>query len=114
MPLEKSTQLSAERRVPHPGTGQDSGEEQKEDQRQQDGQQQHCPWLWWNFTDGIRVGGTRSCLHQALDLTSGMGLTAGCGGGSVLEVSWLTGDTVDVSIHNFIWQKKGRLVFSVR
>lgn len=37
------TQLSAERRVPHPGTGQDSGEEQKEDQRQQDGQQQHCP-----------------------------------------------------------------------
>jgi hypothetical protein len=33
------TQLSAERRVPHPGTGQDSGEEQKEDQRQQDGQQ---------------------------------------------------------------------------
>lgn len=31
-----------------------------------------------------------------------MGLTAGSGGGRVLEVSWLTGDTVDFSIHNFI------------
>jgi hypothetical protein len=27
-------------------------------------------WLWGIFTDGIRVGGTWSCLHQALDLTS--------------------------------------------
>lgn len=101
MPLEQSTQLSAERRVPHPGAGQDSGEEQKEDQRQQDGQQQHCSWLWWSFTDGIGVGGPWSCLYQSLVLTSGMGLTAGSGGGSVLEVSWLTGDTVAVSIHNF-------------
>lgn len=35
------TQLSAERRVALPGAGEDGGEEQKGDQRQQDGQHQH-------------------------------------------------------------------------
>lgn len=43
-------------------------------------------------------------------LSPGMGLAAGCRGRSILEISWLAGDTGDVSIHSFIWQKKGRPV----
>lgn len=103
MPLEQSPQLSAERGVPRPGAGQGRGEQQKADQRQQDGQQQHCPcWLGLISTDRVRVGGAWSCLYQALGLASGMGLAAGCRGGSILEVSLLAGDTADVSIHNLV------------
>lgn len=91
-----------------PGVDEDGGEEQERDQRQQDGQHEHRSWhvggLLWISAAGVRLGGARGFLHEALVLTPGVGLAAGGGRGGVLEVSSFTGDTVAVSLRDFIFE----------
>lgn len=104
----------------------------------------------WISATGVRLGGARGFLHEALVLTPveeraqlrgspgwkwswsvelsvrwavtgwgwegrrnagwapspGVGLAAGGGRGGVLEVSSFTGDTVAVSLRDFIWQER--------
>ena len=96
----------------------------------------------WISAAGVRLGGARGFLHEALVLTPVeeraqlrgapgwewswsvelsmrwtviswcwarspcVGLAAGGGGGGVLEVSSFTGDTVAVSLRDFIWQER--------
>lgn len=58
----------------------------------------------WISAAGVRLGGAWSFLHKALVLTPGMGPAAGGGRGGVLEVSSFTGDTVAVSLYDFIFE----------
>lgn len=57
-----------------------------------------------DFCSWCQTGGAWSFLHKALVLTPGMGPAAGGGRGGVLEVSSFTGDTVAVSLYDFIFE----------